>query len=1145
MLGIKFLRYYFLASVLCIFLPILSAQAKSPPPGSGAADVPANILIMLDTSGSMDTDLPSGTSRNPVDVAFDSDGNIYIAREADIIEKYNSEGDYITDWGGTTSNKQNGKFNFIYAIAVDANDNIYVSDRDNGRVQKFDKDGNYLMKFTLSTSTVYGIELDNSGNLYAINGSGNVEKFNASGSRIQTWNNSGNARHIAIDNSGNFYITRNSNSRVEKYSANGVFISGFTLSWKPLGIDVADDGNLYVSRPTEHRVHKLTPAGVNLAQYGSSKSSAVGSYNSPRGVQIRSTDGIPYIADYGNHRIQGTNNSLIVNKGNVKTRLQAATSVIKKIVSDSNLTSGANFGLMKWNTNASMVVNVSDTGADQIYTVVDSFSASGNTLLDNAMNLAKSYFSGATSPRNANASCQQNILIVISDGFWVDTTASATAQYLYDTYGIKTFTIGFTTTGNENYIQLSQKGGTYPDSPLYAENESSLLDVLANYIRQIISTQLTFTVPTIIPGITNSDHILQSTFLFKKTHQWKGHLYKYSLGSDGNIGSMIWDAGDKLNQKTAENRKIWTSANGLTHDINNFIVGNLARLRPALEENTSSSYDDSQLQSLIQFFRGVDSYDEFSGNKDDDGDTIITGERWKLADIYHSKAVAVSKPSAYTSDEANVNSESYYRAINNYKGFKNSSNCGGLCSARSEVIYVGSNSGMLHAFDSTSGEEKWAFIPPFTLPYLRDVLTNQTGQTNSIYGVDGSPQVKDILINGEWKTVLLCGTRQGAMGYFMLDITNPDDPKHLFSFAYNKVTGKVSYWNDLNIRKDYALNALVQDYDYSKIGESWSDPLILNIKINGVRKWVGVFGGGYNNNVSTGYGSAVYIIDLENGGKVLKRIDLPDYSSGNGIANSVPVRLTAITTDTTKKFTDAGALIYFTDLEGLLWKINLSDKGTLYDKEQLFNSESTQTNDRMCFNQVTSSILNDGRLAHYFGTSDMTRIGRVASTIQNRVYSFIDNDFPNYVANTTPATITSLQNVSSANAACPDTSQKGFYINMGSSEKITAAITINNSSIIIPKYTPSATNLCDSGTSKIAEYNYVCGSSLRETNLGTGMATEPIVYKNKLYIGISSDAALDSGTLPTGFVKEGNLIIGTPSVVSQPEVSIESWTSVE
>lgn len=1119
-----------------------AADAKSPPPGSGAADVPANILLMLDTSGSMGSILPGGDTENPRDLAFDSEGNIYVAKYFDQVEKYDSSGNYVKTWGAYNGTSQNGFFDYTYSIATDSSDNVYVSDYLHGRVQKFDNDGNHLMNFNLTSSGVArGVEVDSSGNVYIVNGNGDVEKFNSLGTKIQEWNTN-NAYFIAEDrNTGDFYITRYYSNNIRKYDSNGTLLSTISLSWNPYGIDVDSNGDLYVTRLTNERTYKLSSTGTQLAVYGSGWGSSLGYFRNPRGVQVRPSDNKAFIADYDNDRIQSTDYQLLTTDGETKTRLEAAVDVIQQIVSDSNLTSGANFGLMTWNSNAQMRVNISDSSASEIYTTVESLTDGGATYLDNAMSLAETYFTGSNTPMNDNAPCQQNILIVISDGFWVDNTASATAESLYNSLGIKTFTIGFTTTGNGNYVTLSQKGGTYPDSPLYAENESALLDVLANYIRQIISTQLTFSVPTIIPGIANSDHILQSTFLYKTSHQWKGHLYKYSLATDGGIGSLIWDAAERLNQKTAGSRNIWTVAHALTHSINNFTTTNVDRLKPALENNLSSGYSEEEIEDLINFTRGTDVYNEFGGaDVDDDGDTIIAGERWKLADIYHSKAVAVAKPSAFFSDEANENSESYYRAINGYKQFRDGSACGGNCASREEIIYVGSNSGMLHAFESDSGDEKWAFIPPFVLPYLRDVISSNANESISIYGVDGSPIVKDIYVDGAWKTILLAGARQGASGYFALDITDPDNPKHLFSFANNKITGEVSYWDENNIRTDYNISSTVPDFDYSKLGESWSDPLILNIPVSGQKKWVAVFGGGYNNNVSTGYANVIYIIDLENDGKVLEIIDIPDYSGSNGIANSVPVRLTAVTTDTTKKFFDAGALVYFTDLEGILWKINLTDKGTLYETTRLFNAESTDENDRMCFNQVESTILENGDLAHFFGTADMSRIGSVSDAIQNKVYSVIDENFPDFFDIGTPYTESFLQDVTSG-SVCPTSTQKGFYIDMDSNEKVTASITIHNSSIIVPRYTPSTTNLCTSGTSKISEHDFLCGSTSRETNLGEGMATEPIVYKNKLYIGISSDAALDAGTLPAGFVKQGNLIIGDPVSITIPTVRVEYW----
>lgn len=1116
--------------VFCVFSE--STLAKSPPPGSGSSDVPANILVMLDTSGSMGTYISSGDSRYPVDVAYDSEGNIYVAKYYDTVEKYDSDGDFVLSWGGYGFS--NGKFDYTFAIAIDSNDNIYVSDYLNDRVQKFDTDGNWLDTINISGSRAYGLDVDSSDNLYVLNGNGSIQKFDSSGNQIgSTWSNNG-GRHLTIDGS-TVYVTKYYSDRVQKYDLNGNYIGQFSIS-DPYGIDIGDDGYLYISRPNYGRIYKYSTGGSYQTYYGSWGSDS-DEFRSPRGVTT-APDGTIYAADFYNHRIQSIDETSLID-GEQKTRLDAAKNVIKTIVSDSNLTSGANFGLMTWNSSSTMRVNVSGTGAAEIYNTIDSLSDGGGTYLDYAMNLAENYFTGSNSPMIPDATCQQNILIVISDGYWVDNTASDTAEDLYNEYGIETFVIGFTSLGDSNYITLSQKGGTYPDSPLYAENEATLLDVLATYIRQIITTQLSFSVPTIIPGITNADHILQSTFLFKNDHQWKGHLYKYELNFDGTPGDLIWDAADELNDKPAANRSIWTVVEGMDYSLNNFTTSNLERLRAPLEENSGSSSTDQYLKDLIDFVRGVDSYNEFAGGVDDDGDTIIAGERWKLADIYHSKAVAVGPPSSFYSDEVNVNSESYYRYLNNYKSFKQGNSCGGPCVDRDETIVVGSNSGMLHAFDSETGEEKWAFIPPSILPYLRNVISNESNKSVSIYGVDGSPIVKDIYVDGQWKTILLAGLRQGGHSYFALDITDIENPTHLFTFAYNKFTDTVSYWDENNNRTDFDASITIDpEYDYSELGESWSDPVIMNIKIGSEKKWVAVFGGGFNNNVNPNYGSVVYVIDLEDGGKVLEKITITDQNAGNGITNSVPPRLSVITADTTTTFPYAGGIAYFSDIDGSLWKLNLSSNGTLYSKDRLFDAESTYSNDRMCFHELSPTILSDGRLINYFGTADMTRIGDVSANIANRAYGAIDSDYPTSSVSS-DFTVSSMLDVTNSTTTCPTSTDKGWYINLDTNEKITANATIDNSNVIFSRYTPDEDNLCSSGTSKITEHSHACGSKLREVDLGEGMATEAIVYKDKLYIGISSDVEVPN--LPAGFIKEGNLIIGAPVTPSQTNVKIEYW----
>ena len=60
-------------------------DSKSPPPGTGTGDVPANIMILLDNSGSMAWDLSgreiystSSILTNPFDVNVDSSGYVYV-----------------------------------------------------------------------------------------------------------------------------------------------------------------------------------------------------------------------------------------------------------------------------------------------------------------------------------------------------------------------------------------------------------------------------------------------------------------------------------------------------------------------------------------------------------------------------------------------------------------------------------------------------------------------------------------------------------------------------------------------------------------------------------------------------------------------------------------------------------------------------------------------------------------------------------------------------------------------------------------------------------------------------------------------------------------------------------------------------------
>ena len=125
-----------LGSLLLIFA--FTVEAKSPPPGTGKADVPANIYIMLDVSGSMRASTnQSARIYYPIDVAVDSKGNMFVVEyDYSRIKKYDSSGKYLKTIGGWGA--QNGRFRYPRKIDIDADDNIYVADYYNQRIQKLD-----------------------------------------------------------------------------------------------------------------------------------------------------------------------------------------------------------------------------------------------------------------------------------------------------------------------------------------------------------------------------------------------------------------------------------------------------------------------------------------------------------------------------------------------------------------------------------------------------------------------------------------------------------------------------------------------------------------------------------------------------------------------------------------------------------------------------------------------------------------------------------------------------------------------------------------------------------------------------------------------------------------------------------------------
>ena len=92
------------------------------------------------------------------DVAFAANGHVFISdgyANARILE-YTAEGQKVREWGGHGTGP--GQFNLPHSIQIDGAGIIYVADRENGRVQRFDQGGKYLGEWIYGKT--FGLEAD-------------------------------------------------------------------------------------------------------------------------------------------------------------------------------------------------------------------------------------------------------------------------------------------------------------------------------------------------------------------------------------------------------------------------------------------------------------------------------------------------------------------------------------------------------------------------------------------------------------------------------------------------------------------------------------------------------------------------------------------------------------------------------------------------------------------------------------------------------------------------------------------------------------------------------------------------------------------------------------------------------------------------
>ena len=228
---------------------------------------------------------------------------------------------FVAKWG--TQGAADGQFNYPMGIAVDSSGNVYVVDRYNDRIQKFDSSGTFLAKLGGSGSgdgqflDPFDVAVDSSGFVYATDISPDrVQKFNSDRTFLTKWGTLGtedgqfdNPWGIAVDISGYVYVADTQNNRIQKFTSDGTFLTKWgTLGtgdgqfYHPAGIAVDSSGHVYVSDQSNQRIQKFTSDGTFVTKWGSG-GNGDGQFYNPWGIAVDSS-GYVFVVDELHHRIQ-------------------------------------------------------------------------------------------------------------------------------------------------------------------------------------------------------------------------------------------------------------------------------------------------------------------------------------------------------------------------------------------------------------------------------------------------------------------------------------------------------------------------------------------------------------------------------------------------------------------------------------------------------------------------------------------------------------------------------------------------------------------------------------------------------------------------------------------------------------------------
>lgn len=278
-------------------------------------DAEGNFLGKFGVSGNGD-----GAFNLPMNIAVDAAGNIYVTDYGNKrVQKWDTDFNFLGWWGKGNvtsgwhavgsgelgvSGTADGEFTAPYAIAVDSEDNIYVTDPcgwDSNwwGVQKFDSSGNFLLKFASwgiangQLKKPFGITIDGNDEIYVSDqepgAQARIQVYNTSGSYQRKFGTGGvgngqfwRATGMAVeDDNSKFFVCDEGNNRIQRLTTVGVYEAQWASDSFDMAIDPQDQ--LYCADDPNNRIEVFDVDGTPLFTFGTF-GNGDGQLDNPRGV---------------------------------------------------------------------------------------------------------------------------------------------------------------------------------------------------------------------------------------------------------------------------------------------------------------------------------------------------------------------------------------------------------------------------------------------------------------------------------------------------------------------------------------------------------------------------------------------------------------------------------------------------------------------------------------------------------------------------------------------------------------------------------------------------------------------------------------------------------------------------------------------